>query len=115
MIQIVEIPMPYKMSTNRIYAGIHWAVRAKYKDMMRWALITSIAKLKPIKEGKLTFDFGFKNKPLDCSNCTFMAKMIEDVLVEHHILIDDSPKYVKEITIKSTKASSDVCILKLED
>lgn len=114
MIQAITIPLPYKMSTNRIYAGLHWAVRKKYKDMMRWALITSIGRLKPVKEGKITFEFGFVNKPLDCSNCSFMAKMIEDVLVEHHILIDDSPKYIKEITIRSTKADRDICTLTLE-
>lgn len=116
MKQQVVIDLPYKVSTNKIYStNCHWTVRAKYKDMMRWALITSISKLKPITKGNLIFDFNFKNKPLDCSNCSFMAKMIEDVLVEHNILEDDSPKYIKKITIISQKAKKNVCILTLEE
>lgn len=115
MKQIVKIPLPYKVSTNRIYMGIHWATRKKYKDLMRWAFVPFISSLAPIKEGKITFEFGFKNKPLDCSNCSFMAKMMEDVLVEHQILKDDSPNYVKEITLKSTKSTKDICTLILEE
>lgn len=114
MIQSVTIPLPYKLSTNDIYAGIHWSVRAKYKDMMRWTLITSIAKIKPVEQCVLKFAFFFKNKPLDCSNCTFMAKMIEDCLVEHKILKDDSPKYVTGIYITSKKGKENEVILTLE-
>jgi hypothetical protein len=115
MKQTVEIALPYKISTNSIYAGTHWTKRKSYKDLMRWALVPAISSINPITKGTLTFEFNFKNKPLDCSNCSFMVKMIEDVLVEHSILEDDSPKYIKKITIISQKAKKDVCILTLEE
>lgn len=115
MKQTVEIPLPYKISTNRIYAGSHWSERKRLKDLMRWALVPVITSIKPIPKGILTFDFQFKLRPLDCSNCSFMAKMIEDVLVEHHKIIDDTPKCVEKIIISSTKGAKDLCILTLED
>ena len=113
MIQSVTIPLPYKVSTNAIYAGAHWRIRAKYKDMMRWAMLLSIAKLKPVTSCSMRFEFFFKKKPLDCSNCSFMAKMIEDCLVEHKIIADDSPQYVTSITLTSSRGNDEV-ILTLE-
>lgn len=110
MIQSVTIPLPYKVSTNAIYTGVHWRVRAKYKDMMRWTLITCISRLKPVKSCKLRFEFSFKQKPLDCSNCSFMAKMIEDCLVEHKIIKNDSPQYVTKIALTSAKGKDEVTL-----
>lgn len=115
MKQTVEITLPYKISTNSIYAGVHWSKRKRLKDLMRWALVPIITSIRPLHQGTLTFDFQFKSRPLDCSNCSFMVKMIEDVLVEHYKIIDDTPKYVEKIIISSKKGTKDLCILTLED
>lgn len=111
--QTITIPLPYKVSTNAIYEGVHWSKRAKYKDMTRWAMLPVIAQLKPVKSCSMLFEFFFKKKPLDCSNCSFMAKMIEDCLVEHKIVKDDSPQYVTSITLTSSRGNDEV-ILTLE-
>lgn len=115
MKQTTEITLPYKISTNRIYAGIHWAERKRLKDLMRWALVPVIHSINPMTKGTLTFDFRFKSRPLDCSNCSFMAKMIEDVLVDHFKIVNDTPQYVKRIIISSAKGDRDVCLLTMED
>ena len=56
---------------------------------------------KPQTPCHITFNFYFKNRPLDSSNCSCLAKLSEDSLVHHNILLDDSPKYVSGITITS--------------
>ena len=107
------IPIVEKVSANKIYSGVHWAVRKKIADkyheairilMTRTsrqfgrsaAIYELFSKLHVPKD--IIFTFYFKNRPLDCSNCFFLAKVCEDGMVKAGILTDDSPKYVKSIT-----------------
>ena len=104
-----------KVSTNEIYAGVHWRKRRKIKQdylLVTRSKIRSIPKI----EGKvnLSFSFYFKSRPLDSSNCSFMAKMIEDCLVGNGILKDDSIKHVGKISIESYKGTEDYCKMKIE-
>lgn len=116
MKQQITIDLPYKVSSNKIYStNCHWAERKRLKDLMRWALVPVIHSITPMTKGTLTFDFKFKSRPLDCSNCSFMAKMIEDVLVDHFKIVNDTPQYVKRIIISSSKGDRDVCLLTMED
>ena len=115
MKQSVTIYLPFKVSTNKIYSQSEsWQKRKKHKDFMLWAFYPVHNQLKPVNKAKIRIDFEFAKQPLDCSNCSYMAKMIEDCLTEYGIIPDDSPKYISEMTISSKKGAEDLAILTLE-
>lgn len=103
----ISIPLPEKVSTNQIYAGMHWAKRKKLADLYHQSLIEH--RNKTVKEYpvEITYIFNFKSKPLDTTNCTFMVKMLEDGLIAHGILKDDNPDHVSFTGIYSQKGSKD--------
>ncbi len=91
-----------KISTNTIYAGIHWTKRKELKDSC-----FSIAKYfcRPIQKVEsypveIRYRFLFVSRPLDTTNTTFMVKMFEDTLCALGILQDDSPQYVTRTIIE---------------
>ena len=113
----IRIDNILKMSTNKIYAGIHYRTRTKHKENYRLITKTIFNKLEPI-EGKvdLSFTFYFAKNALDSSNCSYMAKMIEDCLVEYGVLKDDTIKYVGKFSVTSFKSENkekDYCILEI--
>ena len=89
-----------KLSTNEYYSGKHWSARAGLKDTYSRIVKAQTKAFFP-KTGQyeVQYDFSFNNRPLDCSNCSMMVKMIEDILFE-----SDSPNVVKKVTITSCKA-----------
>lgn len=104
----LTLPLPEKISTNSIYSGKHWRVRAKHKerylaDTIEWK------NLKPVTEFpvEITYIFRFKGKLLDTSNCSYMAKLIEDCLVAHGVLPNDTPHYVSATHLYSEKGERD--------
>lgn len=105
--QIIEIPLPQKLSTNNIYSGVHWYVRQKHKDLFLWSFLSVASKIKQVESCSLEFEFTFKNKPLDCDNCSYMAKLLIDCLRHYRKIKDDTPQYVKSIKITSIKGESD--------
>lgn len=115
MSQMITIDLPAKVSTNTIYSGVHWQERKKLKDLFLWAFIGHRKALQPIKKGRLYFDFCFKRQPLDCSNCTYMAKMLEDCLTFYGIIKDDKPDIITGINITSRKGTSDTVTITLEE
>jgi len=97
------IPIVEKVSSNKIYSGCHWGTRKKIADKYHEAIGELNLKSLTMKEinlepKELIITFYFYNRPLDCSNCFYMAKMIEDGMVRSGWLKDDSPEYVKSIT-----------------
>ena len=86
---------------NAIYVGIPWEERRQ--NAIYWhGMVLSTLKKSGITKGtykypvRLTF---YWNDRLDCSNHAYAAKMIEDAL-KGYLIVDDSRKYVKEITHK---------------
>ena len=105
-----------KVSSNKIYAGMHWTARKRLKD--NYLMITSpFKRMCPIDEKvDLDFKFYFTKNVLDSSNCSFLAKMLEDCLVHHGVLKDDSIKYVGRVSIQSFKSEekeSDYCVINI--
>jgi len=95
-----------KISNNKFYEGGHWAKRKTIKDnfakivrLQFWAQTSRRSFTSPCD---VHYIFEFKSKPLDCSNCVGMLKMIEDVLFP-----DDSIKVVKSINVVSLKSIED--------
>lgn len=85
-----------KVSTNQIYAGIHWSKRKQIKDG-----IASVTQgfCRPVRACEsypvaIGYRFIFGSKPLDTLNCAFMAKCIEDAFRAIGILEDDDVAHV---------------------
>jgi hypothetical protein len=102
-----KLPKQFKISTNKIYSGMHFRQRKKLKDSFfsYYKIMLMKHRVKPINTTiKLEFIFSFKTRLLDSSNCSYMAKMFEDTLVTTGILKDDSPKYIRSVEYCSRKA-----------
>lgn len=91
-----------KISTNRIYAGTHWKSRKEFKGKVLDLAESYCQPADRIKNYPVSieYNFTFATKPLDSTNCSYMAKMFEDSLISLGILDDDSPKYVSKSIIK---------------
>lgn len=101
------IPIPEKISFNKIYAGFHWTVRAKHKDDYRFAVMS--IKPKPYNGPfpvHTHYHFKLRGKPLDISNHAYMQKLTEDSLVVCGVIPDDSQKYVSGINITAEKVKN---------
>lgn len=105
--QIVELDLPKKISTNLIYSGVHWRERMKHKDLYIWSFLQVASEIKPVDNCCLEFEFTFKSKPLDCDNCSYMAKLLIDCLRHCQKIKDDTPEYIKSIKITSCKGKKD--------
>lgn len=94
---LIPLKIDSKISLNKIYAGIHWSIRKRDKDYIR-VLVRNCLSLPIVtfeKPVKLTVEY---NSKLDVSNHGYILKMIEDALVSNKVIINDTKKYVREIT-----------------
>ena len=92
-----------KISLNKWYSGNHWTKRKEIKDTYK--LIVKSQFKEVLSKGEIynvTYEFGFKSRPLDTTNTCAMLKLIEDIIFE-----DDSYNIIPIITIKSVKAKED--------
>lgn len=102
------IPIPDKVSLNRIYAGVHFRTRSAHKEQYHLAVLAG--KPKPYKGTfpvHCHYHFRLHGTRLDISNHAYMLKMVEDGLVAVGIIPGDEPKYVASITITSEKDQAD--------
>lgn len=105
------IPLPEKLSLNKLYSGVHWSKRKKMADEWHMVTLPFKRKLKPERlPTGVTYDFRLKGNLLDVSNLAGMVKLLEDSMVLNGILPDDSPKYVREITMSVCKGNNEVDI-----
>jgi hypothetical protein len=101
---VITIPIPEKISLNKIYAGVHFSQRSKHKDAYYWAVFS--ANPKPYTgsfPAVCHYHFKLRGTELDISNLSYMTKMTEDALVACGVLPDDTPKYVNRIILTSEK------------
>ena len=115
---ILNIPIPEKVSSNKAYSGFaHWSVRNKLKDLYHQIVFLEIKK-NPIKE-KISFpctvvyEFQWKSRLLDTTNQFFMIKLIEDGLVHAGIFPDDTPEYVYETRSRSVRGKEDMLVVSI--
>lgn len=102
------VPIPEKISLNKIYSGIHFRTRSKHKEAYQYAVIVS--KPKPYTgyfPVNVSYHFRLHGKALDISNYAYMLKMVEDALVACGVFPDDTPKYVASITVTAEKDQAD--------
>lgn len=103
----LSLDLPKKISTNKIYEGVHWSQRKKDKDLFLWSFVGLAKQIPVIESCDIEFNFEFKNKPLDVDNCSYMAKLIIDCLRHYNKIKDDTPDIVKSIKITSQKNNVD--------
>ena len=117
MIQQIVVDNIIKVSSNKIYAGEHWRKRAKMKEDYFWITKVPFKKLAPIKEKvNLDFVFYFSGRLLDSSNCSYAAKILEDCLVAHGVLKDDTTKQIGRVSLESRKSEekkADWCLIEI--
>lgn len=94
-----------KQSTNKIYAGQHWAKRKDFADDV---LNLAAGVCRPVKvidayPVEIRYRFLFSSRALDTTNCTYMVKVLEDALRAIGILEDDDPSYVARTIIESVQ------------
>lgn len=91
------------VSLNQIYTK-HWSSRSQAKQILWWQIKVALLKAKVPHNPILTaveIDFVFYVKrPIDVDNTAGTAKMIIDYLREWGLLRNDSPKYVKKLTLQ---------------
>ncbi len=100
-ITVLTFELP-KISLNEWYAGSHWSNRKKIKDQYKW-IVRSVTSQKFTYPCEVSYRFEFKTRPLDCSNCIAMVKMLEDCLFP-----DDGVKMVQKISIESRKSDKEL-------
>lgn len=103
----IKIPIPEKVSTNEIYAGAHWRKRNVLAELYHMSLIEHRMLKVTEYPVHITYIFSFKGNLLDCDNCGYMAKLLKDGLRKWQIIIDDTPKYVHSVTLRSQKGARD--------
>jgi hypothetical protein len=103
-ITIKDLP---KISLNDWYAGTHWSERKRIKDTYK-LIIRSQVKEKFTEPCDVEYLFTFQSKPLDCSNCVAMLKMIEDCLFPK-----DGIKVVRSIKLTSRKGIEDTVTIQI--
>lgn len=101
------IPVPEKISLNKIYAGVHFRKRSAQKSMFQLAVLAANPDNYPGPfPVHMTYHFRMHGKAIDISNYGYLIKLLEDGLVQAEVIPDDSPKYVAGITITSEKAEA---------
>lgn len=102
MIKIIINDLP-KISLNKWYSGQHWTKRKKMKDNYKFIINNQHAgQLLKSNQYDVEYNFHFKSRPLDASNCVAMVKLVEDILFE-----DDKWDIVKSLRITSNKSDEE--------
>ena len=106
---LTELP---KISINKWYSSTHWSHRTRIKNNYKLLIRSQKPNLlfKKDKQYNASYDFYFKSKPLDASNCSAMVKLIEDVLFE-----DDKWDVVRSITITSNKSNKELVVINVKE
>jgi len=102
---IFTIPIPEKVSLNKIYAGIHFRERMRHKEEYQYAVLyAKIAPYSGLYPIHVHYHFKLRGSRLDIDNHVYMSKMVADALVACGVLAGDEQEYINGITITAEKA-----------
>lgn len=121
-VQEIVIDNLIKVSTNQIYAGVHWSKRNTLKQDYLWITANPFKKLKPVNN-KVDVDFTFywTGKVLDSDNNGYVSKVLKDCLVHYKILKNDTIEFVGRVSMESMKADKnakykgDYCLIQIKE
>lgn len=107
----VTVPLPHKLSLNKIYGGIHYHTRRKHRD----EYLIAVQACRPKRytgtfPAQITYIFQYRGRRLDSSNAAYMAKLLEDGLVHCGVIPDDAPKYIKRTILETDTGENEVII-----
>ncbi len=94
---ILNLPKP--PSLNKIYAGVHWATRLKYKNDYKAAILQQLEKFDKFTCESFCLDISY-NSRLDIDNGILVSKFLSDCLVQEGYVADDTPAYFKRVKIE---------------
>lgn len=104
----IKLPIPEKVSTNKVYEGMHWGKRKKLADLYHTTFLQFKNKFVvtsyPIE---ITFIYTFKSRPLDVDNVSFMTKMCIDGMRHIGLLQDDSIDFIQGLDTKIKRGDKD--------
>lgn len=82
----------------------HWSERKKQKDRWRMLILEALRGHRPLfDDHDLIYDRGWCGRRADWDNVGASLKPILDALTDLRIIPDDSPKYIKSVTLKQTR------------
>lgn len=118
-IERLDFTLPgFGISLNTYYSGIHPMKRAKlakqWHEAVWAALYDRYGTIPPTFTNPVVITVtSYRDRPFDCDNVAACAKLVGDGLVECRLLIDDSPKYVSEVRLRSCKGTKrvEVCVM----
>lgn len=110
MIHEITLKNLPKVSLNKFYAGTHWTKRQKLKEQYQLLVKSKVKKPFPKTEKYIChYEFTFKSRPLDASNCSAMIKILEDIIFE-----DDKWDIIDLGSITSRKGKCDSVHITIE-
>ena len=104
-------------SSNSFYAGMHSAKRSKLANRWHAQVVACVKKQRVGKwQGEypvrieVECRFGKSKRGYDADNTSVTAKMSIDGLVHAGVIVDDSPRYVRTVSLSSVKTSDPASI-----
>lgn len=107
------IQLPEKISLNSQLGRVHWTIRDRQNRDFQAAVFlaarqSQISAFSGAFPCHIEYRFKMRGRGLDSSNLAYMAKLVEDGLVHSGIIPDDSPKYVRSMTLVTEKGEDEV-------
>ena len=109
----IQLDIPERISTNKIYSGVHWAVRARLANLYH-SLLIGQPKYTGEYPIQITYRFTWRTRPYDTTNCSFLVKMLEDGLVGNGVITADDTWTVHRTIIESKKGDKDFVEIEIE-
>jgi len=94
----IILTLPKPPSLNKIYAGVHWATRLKYKNDYKGSIKAELSNHDKFTCESYSLDISY-NSRLDIDNGILVSKFLSDCLVQEGYVPDDTPKYFTSVKI----------------
>ena len=98
---VIDFKVDGKFGMNKLYAGVHWAIRKQQADFIHSLVQTTLyANKVPRKlfEKPVKVSISYNSK-LDIDNHSYLSKLIIDGL-KGYLITDDTKKYLVELKQK---------------
>jgi len=101
----IDVIVPNKLSLNKYHTLHHQKLHAIKYEFYQEVLVAPKKGVRPRPPYYTHYHFILWGAQLDQTNLVGMVKPLEDGLVKCGVLIDDSPEYVKSVTVTQEKAT----------